>query len=141
MRHQNRDGQQLRGIFPKESRDDKNSSKNNPASSLDGAGQYYALGTKDEPIKRFELIQNASRYSLSYSLLPVSILENSSTLYLRAYELMVTIMGRNLDPIHEHFCNERILWVKASPSGKDDGTASTFVSEIRVEGDAVSTTI
>jgi hypothetical protein len=142
MRYQNKEGQQLRGIFPRESQDLRNSSNRDSSSSKAEDSQYYAIGSEDEIIRRFVLIQgNAKRYSFSYSILPTAILEDSSKLYLKAYELLVTILGANLNPIHEQFTNERILWVRASPSGKNDGSVSTFVSDIIIEGDAVSTMI
>ena len=140
MRYQDKDRTKLRGIFPTESKQtDTNSSEKNPPAVFSSAGQFYAIGSADEVIKRFELIQGTGkRYSISYSMLPISILADSSTLYIKAYELLITIEGRNLDPIHENITQELLIWVKASHSCKDDGLSSTFVKDILVEGDAVN---
>ena len=101
-------------------------------------GQFYAIGSENEVIRRFELIMGDKKYSFPYALLPVCILESNETLFIRAYELLITIKGRNLSPVHEHFNNENILWIKASASGKDDGSAPTFIREILIEGETVN---
>jgi len=93
-------------------------------------------------VRRFEVIQSTGKkYSFPYALLPICILEDSATLYIKAYELLITLTGRNLDPIHEHFSNELILWMRSSLSGKDDGRAPTFIKDITVEGKTVDESI
>ncbi|MDW3191257.1 MAG: hypothetical protein R8G66_02800 [Cytophagales bacterium] len=96
----------------------------------------------NEVVKRFEIIQSSGkRYGFSYSILPVCIQEDNSLLYLKAYELLITIKGRGLDAIRKSFSREELLWVRASHSGKDDGSSSTFIEEILVEGNAATESI
>ncbi|MDW3210278.1 MAG: hypothetical protein R8N23_10450 [Reichenbachiella sp.] len=139
MRYQDKDRTKLRGIFPAESKPTDQDSKQSSPAVFSTTGQFYAIGAKGELVKRFEIIlRSGKRYGISYSMLPISILADSSLLYIKAYELLITIAGRNLDPIHDNLTQELLAWVKTSASGKDDGLASTFVKDITVEGDAVS---
>ncbi|MEQ6117921.1 hypothetical protein [Reichenbachiella sp. MALMAid0571] len=138
MRYQDKDIKKLRGIFPAESKkpDKDEPGENSPA--VFSTGQFYAIGSEDEVIRRFEIICSEKKYSFSYALLPIYILENNARLYIKAYELLITIVGRNLSPVHKHFNRENILWIKASASGKDDGSAATFIKDIIIEGEAVN---
>jgi hypothetical protein len=104
--------------------------------------QCYAIGQQGQIIKRFELIQaSGRRYSFSYSLLPICIQEDSSLLFLKAYELLVKISGYNLDPIRAYLNCEQLLWAKENPSGKSDDSETPFIKEISIKGEAVLTTL
>ncbi|MEQ9230554.1 MAG: hypothetical protein RIF46_07710 [Cyclobacteriaceae bacterium] len=139
MRYQDKDRKKLRGIFPTESKKPNRETANENSPVVFSAGQFYAIGSEGEVIRRFVLIQSSGKkFSFSYALLPVCFLEDNATLYLKAYELLITIKGRNLEPVLAHFNNEMILWVKSSQSGKDDGKSETFIKEILIEGEAVN---
>jgi len=104
--------------------------------------QCYAIASEGEMVRRFEIIlSSGKKYSFPYALLPICILEDGATLYIKAYELLISVTGRNLDPIHDHFSNELILWMSASLSGKDDGSGPTFIQDITVEGKTVDESI
>ncbi|CAM1360751.1 hypothetical protein TPENAI_20056 [Tenacibaculum litopenaei] len=104
--------------------------------------QCYAIGEEGQFIKRFELIKsNGKRYGFSYALLTICIQEDSSLLYLKAYELLIKISGYHLDPIREYMNKEQLLWACASPSGKASDLQSTCIQEINIEGESVMTTV
>ena len=104
--------------------------------------QCYAIGQQGQIIKRFELIKaSGKRYSFSYSLLPVYIQEDSSLLYIKAYELLVGISGHNLDCIRAYLNCEQLLWAKENPSGKSEETTDPFIQEIIIKGAAAMTTL
>ncbi|MDN5215048.1 hypothetical protein QQ020_23405 [Fulvivirgaceae bacterium BMA12] len=124
----------LRETFPKSLRDDRGVSE-----TFGGPQQYYAIGSEDEVIKRFKLIlRSGNKYSVPYSLLPILELSGSSELSIMAYGLLITIEGRNLEPVEEYLSNEILVWLKESSSGKDDGKSQVFISNIMIEGKAVS---
>ncbi|AXG72974.1 hypothetical protein DVK85_01485 [Flavobacterium arcticum] len=108
--------------------------------STDTGTLCYAIAEEGQVVKRMELIQsNGCRYSFSYALLPVCIQKDSGLLFLKAYELLIRISGYNLDPIREYINTEQLIWAKASV--KPDGTAETFIQEITIEGESVSTVL
>lgn len=100
--------------------------------------EYYAVHAKESSPKRLKLyLRTSERISLPYSLLPIIMLVDGSKLYIKAHELLVTIKGRNLDPLEEALSLEHVKWIKESPSGTDTGDAETFVESITVEGKAI----
>lgn len=125
----------LRGIFPRLSPpDERKEEENEPRNEQ----QYYAIASEQEVPIRFKLFQASNKkYSIPYALLPICIQPDSAMIYIKAYELLISISGRNLDPIEEHLTNQTLKWVRASKSGKDDGSSETFVRDITVEGQAV----
>ena len=100
----------------------------------------YAMDDEN-PVKRFELIEGGGkRYSFSYSILPTFILEDSSLLYIKAHELLVSIKGVNLDPIYQYLNLEQLLKLEASPSGKFDGKeGQPFIQTIEIKGETILT--
>ncbi len=101
--------------------------------------QYYAVGSQAEHIKRFKLIlRSGQKYSIPYSLLPIYALSGGNKITIIAYELLITIEGRNLDAVEESLSKETVLWMKESPSQKDDGQSEVFISNIKIEGKAVN---
>ena len=55
-----------------------------------------------------------------------------------AYQLLIVVQGRNIEPIEEYLAEETLLWMSESPSGKDDGSLPVFISNIIIEGKAIS---
>lgn len=129
----------LRGAFPRSFRDIKEVHPKGASSKVyETPGQYYAIASDDEVVKRFKLILRTGRiYSVSYSLLPVFILLEGKELIIKTYGVHVIIKGRNLDPIEEYLSNEMLIWIKESMSGKDGGKTNAFVSEILIRGKAM----
>lgn len=106
--------------------------------SLPSPMQYYAIGADDEIIKRFKLqLRSGETFSIPYSLLPIYILTEGRELAIIAYELVIIITGRNLDPIEEYLSKETLLWIKESPSQKDDGQSPIYISDIAIKGKAI----
>ena len=101
--------------------------------------QYYAIAQENQIIKRFKLIlRNGSIYSLPYSLLPYYILTSSKDLVIKAYDIFIMVKGTNLDLILEHLSQERLIFLKESPSGINNGISSNvFVENITIEGEAL----
>lgn len=132
----------LRGAFPRSLHDHKvTGSQQAKGSENRVVGQYYAIVSEQGTIKRFQLIQRSGCiHSIPYSLLPVYILSDNQELLIKAYGMHISIHGRCLEIILRHLSDECLLWLKESKSGKDDGTSNVFISEIEIEGDAVSTT-
>ncbi len=99
--------------------------------------QYYAIGS--EIGMHFDLImRTGNEYSIPYSLLPVFVLSGGGQITIKAHELLISIEGRNLRPIRNYLKEQTLLWLKESPSGKDDGQTSVFISNILIEGKTVS---
>lgn len=107
--------------------------------SVQSQNQFYAVGAPNGVIKRFKIfLRDGSRYSIPYSLLPVLILQGGKEITILAYELQITINGRNLHSIEDHLSNETLLWLKESASGKDEGAGDVFISDIKIEGKTVN---
>lgn len=131
----------LRDAFPNPSENGANR-YTSPTGKRENFEQCYAIGEDGKILKRFELIQNnGRRFSFSYALLPICIQEDSSLLYLKAYELLITISGFYLDPIREYINSEQLVWARASPSGKQLDQHNTFIKNIIIEGETVITTL
>lgn len=111
--------------------------KDEDAGSL--TGQYYAVGSDDEIIKRFKLIlRSGDIYSIPYSLLPIYKLSGGKKITIMAYDLIITLKGRNLKPVEDCLSKETVIWIKESPSQSDDGQSDVFISDIDIEGKAIN---
>ncbi|MEP1782124.1 hypothetical protein [Reichenbachiella sp.] len=135
----NNEKKPLRGAFPRSYQDIKEVRSSSASSKLfENPAQHYAIASDDEIIKRFKLVLRSGEvYSVPYSLLPVFMLLGGKELIIKAYGVHVTIKGRNLNPIEEYLSNEMLLWIKESPSGKDDGKINVYVSDILIQGKAM----
>lgn len=99
--------------------------------------QYYAVAINTDVVKRFDLIlKSGTRHSVPYSLLPIYTLKAGNELEIAAYGLSITIKGRNLMPIYKSLSDENLLWMKESPSGKDDHETDCYISEIKISAEA-----
>ena len=72
-------------------------------------------------------------YSISYSLLPVFILSENKELVIKTHDIQATIHGRNLAVLEDYLSEEQCIWIKESPSGKDDGSANVFIERMDIE--------
>ena len=98
--------------------------------------QYYAIGAEGE--LHFDLIKRSGReYSIPYPLLPYFILTDNSLITIIAHELFISVEGRNLRQVRDHLKKRTLIWMKESPSGKDDGQANVFISNISIGGKAL----
>lgn len=97
--------------------------------------QFYAVGATGALIECFDLIlRPGQEYSIPYALLPVFCIEEGSTLFILAYELRITVKGRNLYPVRDALKNKTLIWIRESTSQKDDDAIDVFVSSIELEG-------
>ncbi len=102
--------------------------------------QYYAVSSKNEADRQFDVIlRSGDEYSFHYSrLLPFYRLKGNNVVTICSYNLFISIKGRNLRTLRDALKKEKVIWMKESPSGKDDGSAEVFISEIQVYGDALN---
>lgn len=56
---------------------------------------------------------------------------------MKAYELLIIITGRDLEPLENALSTEKVKSIKESLSGTDTGEAEVFVGSITVEGKSV----
>lgn len=127
-------------MFPHLSKDDPGTANKGEQEINSETKQYYAIASQGEDPLRFVLITGeGARYSIPYALLPICIMPDSSKLFLKSYELLISLYGRNLQPIEQHISAGTLKWVRACTSTKDDGQSDVFVKSITVEGQAVAT--
>ena len=141
MASQNKDQKQLRGIFPVDSKySHKSQDSSDVQSVFSGKNQCYALMSEDETVKKFQVIlRSGKKYRVPYALLPITELsDKNDELCIMAYQLLIVVQGRNIEPIEEYLAEETLLWMSESPSGKDDGSLPVFISNIIIEGKAIS---
>ena len=141
MPYQDKDQKKLRGIFPTDSKVfNKSADKLDSPAVFSTQGQFYAVASEDEIIKKFQLIlRSGKKYRVPYALLPIAeISDCSDEISMIAYQLLITIKGRNLEPVEEYLADETLIWVKESPSRKDDGQSAVFISNITIEGKAIN---
>lgn len=131
-----RDGKRLlRGAFPKTTIQDKD----HPQEVVDlgkrkGSTQFFAVTSRGEVTDHFRVFTPYGRsYAIHYALLPYVVLEGHELMIIM-HDLQVLIRGRCLHIIEEHIVGRDLLWVKQSPSGKDDGGSQIFINEIQVRG-------
>ena len=131
-----RDGKRLlRGAFPKTIIQDKD----HPQEVVDlgkrkGSTQFFAVVSNGGFTDHFNVITPYGRsYAIKYALLPHIVLEGSLLMIILP-DLQVRIKGRNLDVVYGHIGRSELIWIKQSPSGKDDGVSQVFISEIQVRG-------
>ena len=100
--------------------------------------QYYAIASSQEVPKQFDLIlRSGTEYSFPYSLLPIYRLTGNKEIAIISYGLRITIKGRNLKGVRNSLKRETVIWIKESPSQKDDEQSDVYVSEINITGDAL----
>lgn len=88
----------------------------------------------DGPLRYFDLIlKSGKEYSIPYALLPVYVLSGENELSISAYDLDITIQGRNLKRIRNFLKKETLQYLRESPSGKDAEEDDIFISKIEVE--------
>lgn len=104
----------------------------------DGTGQQPCFGLErgNRFVRRFRLLfTGGSTISIPYAHLPVILYSPERGLRIRTGEMEVTVKGRGLDVLAGHLNEEKVLWIKESPSGTDTDEHAVFVSEISVEGE------
>lgn len=68
--------------------------------------------------------------SLPYAHLPVFNYAPDGTLSIQTSEMTIVINGRALNRLADYFSEEKVLWVKESPSGIDDEEIEIFIKTI-----------
>lgn len=103
----------------------------------DGDEQFYAIATERE--KHFDVIlRSGTEYTIPYALLPLYVLSGEGAITILAYDLQITIKGRNLKRIRNFLKKETLQWIKESPSGTDIKDDDIFISDIKIEGDSLN---
>ncbi|MEP0296509.1 MAG: hypothetical protein ABJE13_16625 [Reichenbachiella sp.] len=96
--------------------------------------QAFAVTSNNERAMRFKLhTREGQVYSVPYSLLPVFVLSEGKELRVIAHDIEATISGRNLDVIEDYLSGGQLLWLKESPSGKDDGVSQVFIQRMDIQ--------
>ncbi len=125
----------LRGAFPKTIREVKGS--NSPIADLNKrrkSTQLFAVTSQGEVASSFKVLTRYGRsYTVKYAHLP-HVVHEGSELFIILYDLQILITGRGLEVIDDAMANSELLWVKESPSGKDDEKSSVFIEEIQARG-------
>lgn len=97
--------------------------------------QYYAVCQPNTVNKCFRLyFRTGRKCGIPYALMPVTDLVNGELLKILAYELCITITGRNLEVLADAILFEQVHWIRESHSKKDDGHAHTFIENITITG-------
>ncbi|GEM_PF-2264305 len=96
--------------------------------------QFFAVVSHGEITDHFKVLTPFGRsYTIKYAHLPHVVLEGSELMIIMP-DVQVLITGRCLHVIEQHIAACGLRWVKASPSGKDDGQSDVFIDEIQVKG-------
>ena len=141
MKNQDKEPQKLKGIFPEILSDNLNGGFDGKAQTVfSNPDQLYALSADEMPLKKFLLIlRSGRRFRVPYAVLPIVELSDSKDqISIMAYGLLITVDGRNLEPIEKYLAEETLVWLCESFSKKDDGTSEMFISKITIEGKAIS---
>ncbi|MEO9804807.1 MAG: hypothetical protein ABJF04_16245 [Reichenbachiella sp.] len=135
MNQQRENRKLLRGSFPKTSQEAKGGAR--PSADLRSPRmpeQAFAVTSNNERAMRFKLhTREGQVYSVPYSLLPVFVLSEGKELRVIAHDIEATISGRNLDVIEDYLSGGQLLWLKESPSGKDDGVSQVFIQRMDIQ--------
>ena len=141
MQNQDKEHTKLKGIFPETSSEEFSEQfDSKDYLEADHSNQLYALSSDDSVLRKFKIILRCGRtFRIPYAVLPIVELSDSKDrISIMAYGLLITIEGKGLEVIEEYLAEEILLWLKESPSKKDDGTSRVFISKIILQGKAIS---
>lgn len=74
--------------------------------------------------------------SIPYAHLPLFVYEPKGVLFIQTNEISITIKGRALVKLLDWFNEERIIWIKQSPSGVDTEEEDIFIESMVIQSDA-----
>ena len=125
----------MRGSFPKTSQEGKSEHQfGSDLSNQRASEQLFAVTSHDERVSRFKLItRGLDVYSVPYSWLPLFVLSENKVLKIITHDIEATLYGRNLDVIEEALSMGHLIWIKESPSGKDDAVSQVFIEHIDIQ--------
>lgn len=87
-------------------------------------------------VRRFKLFfRDGGIISIPYAHLPVIIFNPDKNLKIKTSDIQITVKGRGLDKLSDWLNEEKVLWIKESPSNIDTEDSEVFVSDIQVDGD------
>lgn len=117
-----------------------NETVNGTSTEENTADQCYATIVSDtEVLTRFKVIlRSGVLQSIPYSTLPIITLIDNQLLIIKAYELTIKVTGRNLTILERNLSSERLIYLKESASGKDDGASHVFIARIEMSGEALN---
>ncbi|QYJ68813.1 hypothetical protein [Flavobacterium litorale] len=117
-----------------------NEAVNGKSTEVNATDQCYATIVSDtEVLTRFKVIlRSGVLQSIPYSTLPIITLIDNQLLIIKAHELTIKVTGRNLTVLEKNLSSERLIYLKESASGKDDGTSHVFIAHIEMSGKALN---
>ena len=87
---------------------------------------------RDGPLRIKLLWRNGESFSFSYALLPTVAFYPDVGLVLIFSNYKVSIAGRGLQVLENYLSEERVVWIKESPSAIDDENEDVFVEHIEI---------
>lgn len=99
----------------------------------DFSGKYFAVERGTRHVSRFKMYLKDGRiFSVPYAFLPLIDFIPDEALTLKTSELDIVITGRSLEILCDQFNEEKVLWIKESPSGTDTEDDPVFIASIKV---------
>ena len=94
----------------------------------------FAVVKSNTYLRRFRLIMRDGRIvSVPYAHLPIIEYVHDQGIIISINELDITITGRGLDELENWLSDEKVLWMKESPSGEDTLEGEVFIWSIEIE--------
>ena len=95
---------------------------------------FYAVEQGSRYVRRFKVyLRDGTVMSIPYATLPLMTYDPAGMITIKASELTIIIHGRGLGKLTDWFSEEKILWIKESPSGIDPEREEVFLSKIEVQ--------
>lgn len=86
-------------------------------------------------MRRFKLyFRDGQVISIPYAYLPIVIYEPDRFLNIKTSDLDIRIKGRGLNVLADFLNEEKVQWMKESPSSIDDENEAVFIQSIAVDG-------
>lgn len=135
MKNHRDDNNLLRGAFPKTTQEVKKSQQvMDDLEKRRRPTQLFAVTSQGEVTDHFKVFTSSgSSYAIKYAHLPYIVLDGEVLMILLG-AIQVIIVGRNLDIVEDYVSKNELIWIKPSPSGKDDGQSRAFIREIKIDG-------
>ncbi len=95
--------------------------------------KFYGVDLESAYVTSLKLVfRSAEVFYMPYALQPIIHYKPDSGISIKLLDQQIEIKGRNLDQLLDMLGNQRVTWIKESPTGKDDGTEGVFVKGITI---------